>query len=333
MKIKVLLTGGSGFVGINIAEALLETGNKVVVYSRRPMPQEAAQELSTLPGELRWAKGDVSDKQRLLDVLREEKIDYVVHAAAITPGLARETEDMASVIRVNVLGTITTLEAAREHNVKRFVYVSSVAVYGDASQNCDPVYESAPKNPHTTYELSKFATENLVRRYRELHGMDIVALRLGDVFGAWEYRTGVRDTLSVPYQCVKAALTGERVILAKEACTGWVYGKDCGLAVAALLTAAAPRHFAYNCGSVYRWSIRQWCELLKKHYNGFDFTVGNFENSTVRFHAVKDNGMFDMTRMREDTGFVPQFDLQKSFDHYIRWVDKYPHLTLEEPKR
>ena len=43
--------------------------------------------------------------------------------------------------------------------------------------------------------------------------------------------------------------------------------------------------------------------------------------------------MFDMTRMREDTGFVPQFDLQKSFDHYIRWVDKYPHLTLEEPKR
>ena len=59
---KVLLTGGSGFVGINIAEALLETGDKVVVYSRRPMPQEAAQELSTLPGELRWAKGDVSDK-------------------------------------------------------------------------------------------------------------------------------------------------------------------------------------------------------------------------------------------------------------------------------
>lgn len=196
---KVLLTGGSGFVGINIAEALLETGDKVVVYSRRPMPQEAAQELSTLPGELRWAKGDVSDKQRLLDVLREEKIDYVVHAAAITPGLARETEDMASVIRVNVLGTITTLEAAREHNVKRFVYVSSVAVYGDASQNCDPVYESAPKNPHTTYELSKFATENLVRRYRELHGMDIVALRLGDVFGAWEYRTGpCAIPLSVP---------------------------------------------------------------------------------------------------------------------------------------
>ena len=127
---KVLLTGGSGFVGINIAEALLETGDKVVVYSRRPMPQEAAQELSTLPGELRWAKGDVSDKRRLLDGLREEKIDYVVQAAAITPDLARETEDMASVIRVNVLGTITTLEAAREHNVKRFVYVSSVAVYG-----------------------------------------------------------------------------------------------------------------------------------------------------------------------------------------------------------
>jgi len=330
---KVLLTGGSGFVGINIAEAILEAGGDAVVYSRRPMPEQAAGELSGLPGKLDWVRGDVLDREKLLEVLRGERIDAVVHAAAITPDVHRESEQMSQIVRVNILGTLNMLEAAREAGVGRFVYISSVAVYGDSSQNHDPVYEWVEKNPHNTYEISKFATENLVGRYRELHGMNICALRLGDVFGAWEYQTGARDTLSAPYQCLKAALRGESVVLAKEACTGWVYAKDCGLAVVAALESNALKHFAYNCGSIYRWSIRQWCELLKRHYPGFDYAIGDFETASVRFHAQKDNGMFDMARMLEDTGFSPRFDLEKSFQHYVAWADKYPELTLEEPRR
>lgn len=330
---KVLLTGGSGFVGINIAEAILEMGTDVVVYSRKPLPKQATEELSQLPGHLTWQQGDVLEPERILAVLKEENIDTIVHAAAITPGVEREKQQMASIIQVNVLGTLNMLEAARITNIQKFIYVSSVAVYGDSSQKHDPVYEWVEKNPHNTYEISKFATENLVKRYRELHDMNIAALRLGDVFGAWEYRTGVRDTLSAPYQCMKAALSGEHITLGKEANTGWVYGKDCGLAVAALLRTEKLNHFEYNCGSIYRWSIRQFCDLLKVHYDGFDYQMADFDKASVRFHAKQDNGMFDMSRMLEDTGYQPIFDLKKCFEHYTRWADKYPELTLSEPKR
>ena len=330
---EALLTGGSGFVGINIAEALLEKGVNVTVYSRRKIPEQAIKELSGLPGKLKWAKGDVLDEARISEVLEENGIEAVVHAAAITPGLEREKEQMPQIVRVNVLGTLNVLEAARKHSVSKFIYVSSVAVYGNASQKHDPVYEDVEKNPHNTYELSKYATENLVKRYRELHKMKIAALRLGDVFGAWEYMTAVRDTLSAPYQCLKAAMLGQKIILPKEANTGWVYGKDCGLAVSALLGADQLNHFVYNCGSIYRWSIRQFCERLKEHYPNFDYSMGDFETATIRFHAVEDNGMFDMSRIEADTGFVPVFDLDRCAQHYMAWADKYPELTLQEPER
>lgn len=72
------------------------------------------------------------------------------------------------------------------------------------------------KNPTNTYEVIKYTTELLCKRYAELHKVDVVALRLGDVYGAWEYRSGVRDTMSAPCQAAFHALRGETVKLKKQ---------------------------------------------------------------------------------------------------------------------
>jgi nucleoside-diphosphate-sugar epimerase len=329
----VLLTGGTGFVGINIAEVLAESGMNVTVYSRRPMLKEAMDMLGHFKGKVEWCQGDVLNKDTILSVLKQNKIDVVVHAAAITPDSIREKAQMSLIMNVNCIGTLKVLEAAHEYGVKRFIYISSVAMYGDSAQKFDPLHETDIPNPNNTYEISKFASERLIRRYRELNNSDIVALRLGDVFGAWEYQSGVRDTMSALYQTVKAAMCKQKVILAKRASTGWIYVKDTALAVKALIETPVLNHFEYNCGSIFKWSVFDWCKMLKAEFDGFDFEIGTTETANIRFHSIKDNAMMDMSRLLEDTGFAPQYDMAKSFADYICWAKRYPDLAVTEPER
>lgn len=330
---QVLLTGGTGFVGINIAEVLAGDGHQVVVYSKRPMIPQAAQMLSEKPGRVVWEEGDVLSEERIAEVMEKYGIDFVVHAAAITPNRDREKEQMRTVLQVNCLGTLNVLNAAAKHKVNRFVYISSVAVYGDSAQQYDPVFEDVVKNPRSTYETSKFAAERLVRRYAELHGTDAVSLRLGDVFGAWEYRTGVRDTMSAPCQAVYRALRHEKAVLSKSGATGWIYGLDTALAVKAVLEAKELRHFAYNCGGVSRWPVSDFCELLRTYIPDFTYEIDPEKEPNVSFFSVPDNGMFDMSRLEEDAGFRPVYDFERATAHYMEWALRYPELTLTEPKR
>lgn len=212
----ILVTGGSGFIGINIAQVLSQdSDNYVILYSRSKPPHQAMEVLAGQVGNVVWEQGDVQDEIRLNEIMTDHKIDYVVHAAVITPNAEREKGQMNEIVEVNCLGTLKVLAVAKKHNIKRFVYVSSVAVYGDVCQKEDPVYTTALKNPTNTYEVIKYTTELLCKRYAELHKVDVVALRLGDVYGAWEYRSGVRDTMSAPCQAVFHALRGETVKLKK----------------------------------------------------------------------------------------------------------------------
>ena len=109
MEARVLLTGGTGFVGINIAQSLVERGCQVVICSKRPMLKEAADALGE---NVVWMQGDVLNRERLDEIMQQACIKHVVHAAAITPNAEREKADMGSVIEVNCLGTLRVMEAA-----------------------------------------------------------------------------------------------------------------------------------------------------------------------------------------------------------------------------
>lgn len=329
----ILLTGGTGFVGINIAEVLSEDSkNKIVIYSRHPLLAQAESMLRNMPGSVCWEQGDVQDELRIAEVMKRHQIDYIVHTSAITPNEEREKTQMSTVIRVNCLGTLNVLEAAKVQGVKRMIYVSSVAVYGDTAQKEQLVKVDSPKNPVNTYEISKYATERLCRRYASLHGMDVVSLRLGDVYGAWEYQSGVRDTMSAPCQAVMCALSGEKAKMKKPGKTGWVYGRDTALAVRALLEAGQLSSFAYNCGGAERWSLLEFCEYLKREFADFDWEIVE-EDPNVTFFSETDNGLFDMERLTEDTGFIPQYGMKEGAEHYLKWMKKYPELILEVPER
>lgn len=331
----ILVTGGSGFIGINIAQVLSQdSDNYVILYSRSKPPHQAMEVLAGQVGKVVWEQGDVQDEIRLNEVMTDHKIDYVVHAAVITPNAEREKGQMNEIVEVNCLGTLKVLAVAKKHNIKRFVYVSSVAVYGDVCQKEDPVYTTTLKNPTNTYEVIKYTTELLCKRYAELHKVDVVALRLGDVYGAWEYRSGVRDTMSAPCQAAFHALRGETVKLKKAGITGWVYGLDTGRAVEAVLKAKKLTQFAYNCGGTEKWSIVQFCQELQQEFPALRCTVDPEEQyPNVTFFSEADNGLFDMEQLKKDTGFTPLFGLKRGVEDYLRWIKKYPEMILEKPKR
>ena len=328
---KFFLTGGRGFVGINLAHHLAGLGDDVVIYANQPLIQQAEDIFGNCPGKVSCVCGDVLDKAHMESELLTSNADVFIHAAVITPGRERETKQFEHIFRVNTFGTINALEAAKKCKTARFIYVSSVAVYGSSSQEYNPVLETVPLRPSNVYEISKFSSEHIALRYRELYNMEVRAIRLGDVFGAWEFDTGVRDTMSAPCQTLKAALEHRHAILPKEGMTGWVYVKDIAASIAALAKTAPEHlnHMVYNSSSIYRWSIAQWCNMLAQRYLGFTYEIGEPSEANIRFHALKDNGMFDVSRLREDTGFIPQYDCKKAFDDYTKWADSYPDLMKQ----
>ena len=327
----IFLTGGSGFIGLNILEAFSdEPENTIVIYSLNTPPKAAVHMLNQRRAKIIWMKGDVLDRNHIEQAMKQYKTNYVIHASAITPDYFCELNNMRQVVEVNCIGTLNILEAARNNQVKRVLYISSVAVYGDTPQRYESITVDSFKNPTTTYEITKFATESLCKRFSFLHNMDIAALRLGDVYGAWEYKTGVRGTMSAPFYAVYCALSGIKAKMKKPGKTGWIYGKDVGRAVKALLTAKTLRQFAYNCGGNEPWSVSDLCEKLKEYYPNFEWEIVTDQTPTVIFFSEKDNGLFDIMPLTRDTGFIPQYGLQKALADYIEWIHTYPEMILGE---
>src|ERR1700753_2323814 len=108
----ILVTGGAGFVGINIVGALLSRGEAVVIFDRSAVPEMAGKHLASLPGQLQTVIGDVRDRPALIAAIQQHRVRKIVHGAAITADLGREKRDAATIATVNTLGTIELLEAA-----------------------------------------------------------------------------------------------------------------------------------------------------------------------------------------------------------------------------
>lgn len=326
---KVLLTGGTGFIGINIVHELLSEGVDVVVYALYPLLPEALKSFKNLPGVLTVVRGDVLDFRALDSAIKRYEIDTVIHAAALTPDIGTEISYCKRIMEINCIGTINVLDAVIANSVAKMIQVSSVAVYGDSAQDFDFLTEETePLKPRTLYEISKYSAERIALRYKERTGMNVIVARLGDVFGTWEHYTDSRTTMSAPFQAMRLALAGEKVKLARPGRTSWVYGKDVALATIALLK-GEPKNDIYLLSSQYEWSIADFCELLARRYPDFNYEIiAGDKESNVSFHSPIDNAPLRIDRLMEDVGYRNQYNLESAFDDYVNWAEDHRHLLL-----
>jgi UDP-glucuronate 4-epimerase len=182
----VLVTGGAGFIGSHLAEALLDRGRRVVVLDsfdafydpaikRRNVESAARREA------YRLVEGDIRDDGALETAMRGERIDTVVHLAA-RAGVRPSIEQPVLYAAVNVEGTTRVLEACRRHGVRKLVFGSSSSVYGNNAKV--PFAEDDPvDHPISPYAATKKAGELLCHTYHRLHGMQIACLRFFTVYG------------------------------------------------------------------------------------------------------------------------------------------------------
>jgi UDP-glucose 4-epimerase len=169
----VLVTGGAGFIGSNIVEALRTRGDQVRVLD----------DLSTgfrenVPDDVELVEASVDDEGLVRRAV--EGVELVFHEAA-SRAVLRSVEDPLTTDRVNVHGTLTVLKAAADAGVRRLVYASSSSIYGGASER--PTPETAPLVPRSPYAVTKMTGEHYCRVFAELYGLETVALRYFNVFG------------------------------------------------------------------------------------------------------------------------------------------------------
>lgn len=178
---KYLVTGGAGFIGSHIVEELLKKGESVVVldnfFSGKQSNIDAALAEQNNP-EFKLIKGDICDKQACLDACQD--VDYILHQAALR-SVPKSMKSPHDYNKVNIDGTLTVLEAAKECGVKRVVIASSSSVYGDTDKF--PQREDAYPLLISPYALSKLTTEFYCRIFSENFGVETVSLRYFNVFG------------------------------------------------------------------------------------------------------------------------------------------------------
>jgi nucleoside-diphosphate-sugar epimerase len=320
----VLVTGASGFIGLNIVEALLERGDDVVAFSDTTIPGRARAAFGALRGRCIEATGDVRDQRSVTALFETHSPRTVVHAAALTPGPQTERAMTAATVEVNVLGTVRILEAAARDWVERVVLLSSAAVYGESGFGAEPLDEAqTPARPLTTYGVTKYAAERLGLRFAEKTGLPVVAARLAAAFGPWERDTGVRETLSPFYQALRIARRGGEMMVARRAALDWIYSRDAAGAILALLDRRATEPVLVNVSPGFRTEFGAFCDALAGRHAGFRWRVAPGEDATVDLHGARDRTPLATTRLRHDVGWSPRFDAESAFRDYFDWVERH----------
>lgn len=330
----VLITGGTGFVGLNLAEALLTRGQNVIIAAL-DAPLLAAQRLfAKLPGHLVLENLDVRDGTSMAMILRRHTVEWLFPFAAITSGASRDKDDPESVFAVNLMGLIAQLRAARQAGVRRVVIPSSSGVYGESFYQQRLLDEATPCVPVGLYGISKYAAERTALRLGELWGLDVVAARIGAVFGPWEHDTGLRDTLSPFWQALRLARTGQAAVVPAEiAPYRFVYARDVATALLHLATLPDPPHRVFNiCSGVeLKTALAMWCDMLVERFPGFTWRSSGDPNAlTVRPTDTRPRGRMDTARLVA-TGWKPQFPPQDAFADYRKWIEAGSDLERDQP--
>jgi UDP-glucose 4-epimerase len=315
----ILITGGLGSIGSHTARAVLDLGESVVLSAHRStqLPEYLAGEPG---GRVTVEPLDTTDEAAFLDVGRRHEITGIVHLAAGRYDLP----DPVEYLRAETLGLLNALKAATAWGVRRFSVASTIGVYAGVDEV--PWREDAPLPVAAAHQIHVFkkTAELFTALAGDSAGFDTVSLRIGTIWGP----LGLPDSPFFPLpRLLSAAVWGEDPDLTPPRPPAYAedggdlcYVKDCGRAIALLMLAERLNHRTYNVstGRLVRYG-----------------EVSAAINATVPGASIKlpegrnpdrpPDSYLDTTRLHEDTGFRPEYDVEHAVPDYTDWLRHHDH--------
>ncbi len=321
----VLVTGGTGMIGSNIARLLAEQGRKVVVYDVSERPGQFEGVADRVKVEL----GSVTDLSHVMHVVQDNDVDGIINCAAILG--TRSSPRPLEGLEVNIMGCANMLEAARLMHLRRVIIFSSAAAMGGPEDISTPRTEDdASCLPLAgIYPLSKLTCEQLTYTYRQLYSVDAAAVRPRAVFGPG----GERYIGKIPIRVlIREAMQGKpiRYETGGDTALDFIYVKDLAKAVVQAYDSPALKHYLYNLSFGQFRTVFQICEVLRKVFPRLPIEMGPglWPGYLTRGQQVDQTWRpalkppHDISRAREDFGFEPEWDLDRAIPDYVQWLKK-----------
>jgi len=316
---KVLLTGGAGFIGSHLAEALLRRGSQLAIvddlndfYS----PQRKEENLAEVrrSGDFEFVQLDICNKEALRPIFERLRPDVVIHLAA-RAGVRPSLQEPALFERVNIAGTLNLLDLSREFHVPRFVFGSSSSVYGVAERV--PFAESNTElRPISPYAATKLSGEMLCFTYAYLYGMTAVCLRFFTVYGP-------RQRPDLAIHKFTALLEAERPLpIFGDGLSGrdYTYVEDIVAGILAAteyvptLGSGNSRFEIFNLGNSHPVRLGELVELIER-------ATGR---RAIRQHLPEQPGdvpitWADISKAKQLLGYNPQTPIEKGLEQFVCW--------------
>lgn len=303
---KVLITGGAGFIGSHIIEVLKKEDCDITVLDNLHTGLR-----ENVPENVRLIEMDIRDK-RVIDVFEKYQFDVVLHLAGQTM-VNVSVDDPFYDADVNIMGTVNILEACRKTGVKRIVFSSTAATYGDIEKV--PIREEFSVNPLSFYGLSKLTVEKYLKLYHDLYGLEYVILRYANVYGERQGDGGEGGVISI---FTKKIAKDESFVIHGDGkqTRDFVYAGD----VARANWYAANTEYCntiYNVSTNSETSIRELVDLLERASGKtIDRQYGERREGDI-YRSVLDN-----SKIVTNLNWMPMINLQeglkRTYDYFVK---------------
>ncbi|HCD08834.1 MAG TPA: UDP-glucose 4-epimerase [Thermoanaerobacter sp.] len=299
---KVLVTGGAGFIGSHVVDLLIENGYEVIIVDNFSTGKEEFINKKAI-----FYKKDITD-ENLCEIFKKEKPDYVIHQAAQIE-VQKSIDNPVFDAKVNILGTVYLLECCRKSGVKKVIYASSAAVYGNPEYL--PIDEKHKVNPISYYGISKHTPEHYFEVYRQLYGLKYTILRYANVYGIRQDPKGEGGVISI---FIDKMLKGERPIIFGDGnqTRDFVYVKD--VAKANLLALERGDNEVVNISTNKPTSINELVEIMNKIMNTSLKPIYAEPRKGDIIHSYLDN-----KKALDVLGWKPEYSLEEGLRETIEY--------------
>ncbi len=316
----ILVTGGAGFIGSNLCEALLEKGNKVICLDNFATGKRENIEQLLKDSNFTLIEGDI---RKLEDCLKASKeADYILHQAALG-SVPRSIKDPISSNAVNVSGFLNMLVAARDNGVKRFVFAASSSTYGDSQSM--PKVEDIIGKPLSPYAITKYVNELYADIFSKTYGLETVGLRYFNVFGRKQDPNGAYAAVIPKF--VSQLISGESPVINGDGNYSRDFTYIDNVIQANLLSLTTTNKKAintvYNIAYGERTTLNDLMGYLKDYLSEFDSKISNVEvvygpkraGDIPHSHA-------SIEKAKELLNYNPKFSLRNGLKEAVKWYWK-----------